>query len=72
MPSAQQNETVELDERIRNVASHNEKAKAKSARLRHMKERNENYLAEQERRRRPRTSSPKSFESLLQINALRW
>ena len=49
MPSAQQNETVELNERTKSVASHqhHEKASAKSARLRHMKERNENYLAEQ-------------------------
>ena len=47
MPSAEQNETVELTERTKRVASHNEKASAKIARLRHMKERNENYLAEQ-------------------------
>ncbi len=46
MPSAEQNETVELTERTKDVASHNGKASAKIARLRHMKERNENYLAE--------------------------
>jgi hypothetical protein len=45
MPSAEQNETVEPSVRTNGVASHNEKAKR--ARLRHMKERNENYLAEQ-------------------------
>ena len=47
MPSAEPNETVELNERTKSVASHNGKALAKSARLRHLKERNENYLAEQ-------------------------
>ena len=46
MPSAEQNDTVELNERTKNVASPDKRASAKSARLRHLKERHENYLAE--------------------------
>jgi ribosomal protein S1 len=45
MPVAEPEKAVQLDQKV--VVTAIERAKAKNARLRLMKERNENYLAEQ-------------------------
>ena len=45
MPTAEREKNVDLDEKV--VVTAIERAKAKNARLRLMKERNESYLAEQ-------------------------
>jgi hypothetical protein len=64
MPSAEQNEIVEPNERAKRVASHHEKASAKRARLQHMRERNENYLAE----RREETAAEDELTEELRVS----